>query len=181
MKNSWIEKLRKQRACLDGLAWASQYETDQEAWNACKRGNWMLWAWGRNCGNSGSESHRMLVLCAVECAKTSLKYIKDKEAKKVVKKSLKTTERWARGEESVTLEDVKSTADAAGTAAYNAGAGWYASAAWAAASAAWSVASYSSAAVAAAGYAAGYAAAREKTYKECADIIRSIQPLCPEW
>lgn len=38
MKNSWIEKLREQRACKEAIDWASQYETAQAAWDNCERG-----------------------------------------------------------------------------------------------------------------------------------------------
>jgi predicted nucleic acid-binding Zn-ribbon protein len=159
---NWIKKLRKQGACLDGLDWASEYPTAQEAWDACENANWMLWAWGRNCGKIGSKSHRQLVLACVECARTSLKYVKDKEVKKLVKKSLDTTERWARGEDGVTLEN----------------AGGYAAGAISAGYAAADAAVWTSRADAAAG--AG-AAAREKALKKCAGLIRKIQPLCPRF
>ncbi len=159
-KNTWIEKLRKQDACVEGISWASEQESPQAAWDACERGDWMLWAWGRNCGNSGSESHRKLVLCCVKCEKTGVKYVKDKEVKKLVKKSLKTTERWAKGEKGVTLEDVKKN-------------NIY----------------HSSAAIAATGVAAGaasgadvwYVASETTTLKESSDIIRTIQPNCPKF
>ncbi len=176
--NNWIEKLKEEGSCPKAIDWASDYKTPQAAWSACERADWMLWAWSRNCGKIGSKSHRRLVLCAVECARTDVKYIKDKEeVKKLVKKSLDTTERWARGEEGVTLEDVKSTADATADATAAAGAAGYAGYA----------ADAAAIAAAAAGYAADAAdaataiAAREKALKECADIIRTIQPDCPEF
>ncbi len=199
MKNNWIEKLKEQNACRDSLAWTSKQESPQAAWNACERGDWMLWAWGRNCGKVGSKSHRQLVIACVGCSRTSLKYVKDKEIKKLVKKSLDTTERWARGEEGVTLKDVENATDstwnadwsnagnaaayvsaAARSARYAAVAVTYSAAASAAASAVWTSR--------AAGYATGYAtdtdaaaAARTKALKKCADIIRTIQQKCPRF
>ncbi len=178
MKNNWIEKLRKQDACWEAIDWASDYKTPQAAWNACEDAEWMLWAWDRNCGKIGSKSHKKMILCCVEIAKNSVKYIKNKEVKMLVKKSLKTTERWASGEKSVTLEDVKNAAyaarypNAAGYAAYAARSARYA--AWAAAGAAdaWDAAGY-------AADAAGYAADAKK--KKYAKMIRTIQPLCPKF
>ncbi len=107
MSKNWIEKLEKQDACRPGILWASQYKSPQEAWNACEDAEWMLWAWGRNCGQRGSESHRMLVLACVKIARTSLKYIEDKEYKEIYKTCLNTTEKWAKREDGVTLADVK--------------------------------------------------------------------------
>ncbi len=187
----WIEKLKKSDACREGVAWASEQESAQAAWDACERGDWMLWAWGRNCGKQGSKIHRRLVLCAVECARTSLKYIEDKEVKKLVKKSLKATERWARGEEGVTLEDVRNAAWHTAACAAWAWAATDAAAYWSAADAAHyaacaaSDASDTDAARAAhyAAAAAHYAAATtiEKKLKKCAGIIRKLQPECPKF
>ncbi len=188
MKNNWYEKLKTQQACSAGLAWASNYINSQAAWNACNRGDWMLWAWSRNYGKIGSKSHRRLVLCCVEIAKTSVKYIKDKEFKRLVKKSLDTTERWARGgEKSVTLEDVKNAAAAVWSAAsYAAGAAGAAAAAAGAADAA--DARYAAGASAVAARSARAAAAgddsnvvKEKALKKFADMIRTIQSECPKF
>ncbi len=196
MTKTWIEKLKKQEACDESIAWAKEYPTAQAAWDACERGDWMLWAWDRNCGNSGSESHRMLVLCAVECVKTSLKYVKNKDVKKLIKKSLDTTERWAKGEEGVTLDDVKNAANAAANAAAAAGAAAGDDGTNSATDATWCVAyaavggdlDYAAAAAANTAYAAGdavaaadYRAARTKALKKCADIIRKIQQKCPRF
>ncbi len=184
MKNNWIEKLRKQDACEEAIDWASEQATPQAAWSACERGDWMLWAWSRNYGKIGSKSHRRLVLCAAECAKTSVKYIENKEVKKLAKKSLETTERWARGEEGVTLEDVKNAGKTV-AACYDTYAAYAAKAVVvsyattdAAGYAAWDAAD---AALYAADAAAAYSIAREKTLKECADIIRTLQPDCPKF
>ncbi len=177
---NWIKKLRKQGACDKGIDWASQFESPQEAWSACERGDWMLWAWGRNCGKRGSKSHRQLVLVCVECARSSVKYVKNEEIKKVIQKSLDTTERWARGEKTVSsLNDVKNAANAARSARYaDYAASRAADAACAAANAAWSAAWYAARAACAAADATG---TREcfKVYKEFSDMIRKIQPECP--
>ncbi len=165
MKNNWINKLKEEGSCPKAIDWASDYKTPQAAWNDCERGDWMLWAWSRNCGKIGENSHRMLVLCNVAIAKTSVKYIKNKEVKKLVKKSLETTERWACGEEGVTLEDVEKAAAAAWSAGYvaNTAAAWSAgyvantAAGYAANTAAWS-AGYAAVDNTAANYAADAAA-----------------------
>ncbi len=182
MRNNWIKKLREQGACTKGLDWASKQESAQAAWNACERGDWMLWAWSRNHGKQGSKSHRRLVLCCVEIAKTGVKYIKNKEAKKVIQKSLDTTKRWARGEEGVTLEDVE-----------NAGAdAWSFSASFDLASSEYADYTNVVANCAATGDASwtacfidyslyAHTISKEGIYKKCANIIRTIQPECPEF
>jgi hypothetical protein len=107
---SWIKELEKQSAiCEDGIAWASNYINAQAAWNACERGDWMLWAWSRNCGKRGSESHRGLVLACIAIARTSLKYIRNNKCKKACNNCLSITEKWAaRGEErEITLEEIR--------------------------------------------------------------------------
>ncbi len=183
-KNTWIDKLKEQEACEEAIDWASEQESAQAAWSACERGDWMLWAWGENCGKIGSKSHRFLVLACVECARTSLKYNKDKESKRLAKKSLETTERWARGEKEVTLEDVENVwyaaAGDAGAVAVNAATS-IAVNPGASSDAAHYASDAAHYAAGAAARAAGYAAAREKALKKCADIIRKIQPLCPKF
>ena len=139
----YIEKLEKLNACREAREDALKYKTSQELWDACKRGDWMLWLIDRLSGEPESEKRKKLVLAACQCARLSLKYVKEGETRPL--KAIETAESWARGE-SVTIEVVR-TASAA-YAAY--------SASTAASSAAY--AAYAASAAAAA-YAAAYAAA----------------------
>ncbi len=192
MKNNWIKKLEKTGSCPKGVAWASQYETAQEAWNACNRGDWMLWAWGENCKEDYSKSHKNMVLACVKISKKSIKYIENKEIEKLVKKSLDTTERWAKGEKSVSLKDIE---DSIPYSRYYDTA--YACRNHPAAVFAWRAYSATCSACYAGwtnpGDVAGDSArsicvalnrgvdVQDKALKGFADIIRNIQPLCPKF
>ncbi len=191
MKTTWIEKLKKTGPCQEGLDWASKYETAQEAWDACERADWMLWAWGENCKEDYSKSHKNMVLACVKISKKSIKYIENKEIEKLVKKSLNTTERWAKGEKGVTLKDIE---DGIQNSKYYDTA--YACRNHPAAVFAWRAYSATCSACYA-GWSASDVAGdsarsicvalnrgvdvQDKALKEFADIIRKIQPLCPKF
>ena len=96
----FIKRLEKQEACEEALEWAKGQKSKQSAWDNCHRADWMLWAWGHNVIQD-SKQHKQLVLACCACAKTGLKFIKDKQVKYLVKHSLATTEGWARGEKSI--------------------------------------------------------------------------------
>lgn len=55
--------------CGDGAKFASRYRTMAEAWDACPRADWMLWAYGRfpsygrDATNSADESSLRLFAC----------------------------------------------------------------------------------------------------------------------
>jgi len=189
------------------LKWLDTHTTTKTAWAACERGDWMLWLLGRLSGKPGSNARRKLVLCVCECARLAMKHVKKGEKRPL--KAIETAEAWARREGGVLLSDVqKSAASAAANAAtassytyaavYAAAsyayAASYAAVSAAANAAAASASSYTYAAVyAAASYAyaaasaaadasaayAAYAAARLKTLKHCADIVRKHYPNPP--
>jgi len=177
MKNH-IVYLKKLEACKEAVEWAKQFTTLQEAWDVCERGDWMLWLLGKKSGKPESKSRKKLVLAACKCARLSLKYVKKGEPRPL--KAIQTAEMWANGDISVSLQDVRNAADAAyavdaAYAAY-AAADAAAYAAYAAADAAAYAAYAADAADAAyAAYAAAYAA-RTKTLKKCASIVRKDYP-----
>ena len=39
----WVKALKRAGACREAVEWAGQYPTLQAAWDACERGDWMLW------------------------------------------------------------------------------------------------------------------------------------------
>ena len=43
MKKHWSDKLVKLDACKEAVIWAKDFPTVAEAWNACERGDWMIW------------------------------------------------------------------------------------------------------------------------------------------
>lgn len=63
IKEGWTEALSKLDCCYEALEWAEQFETFESAWNACTRGDWMLWL----VGTLGID-HKRLVLAACDCA-----------------------------------------------------------------------------------------------------------------
>ena len=150
----FYDKLKEMDACSDAVEWAKQFSSLQKAWDKCERGDWMLWLVGNMSHNV--KSRKKLVLCACECARLSLKYVKKGETRPVI--AIETAEKLVMGEASI--NEVRIAADAA----YGAAA--YAAAAYAA--------------YAAYGAAAYAAAARLKTLKKCADIVRKHYPKCPK-
>jgi len=111
----WIKTLKEMGACDDALKWAEQFDTKEEAWQACERGDRMLWVMGKLSGEPGSEKRKKLVLAVCECARLAPQGDARLQA-------LETAEAWARGENNVTLDDVRAAAYAASAAAAVAGA-----------------------------------------------------------
>ena len=166
-----IKKLKELHACREAVEWAGQFDTKQEAWDKCVRGDWMLWLLGKLSGDSDSDSRKELVTIACKCARLALKYVPEGEKRPL--KAIQTAEKWTHGK--ATLQQVRDAAydAAAAAAAYDAAAYAAAAAAYAAAAAA--------AAAAYAAYADAYAyaaaaAARKKILSQCADIVRECYP-----
>jgi len=181
-------------ACSEAVKWAGR-KTHKQAWETCKRGNWLLWI----AGKLGVD-RKTLVLAACACARTSLKYVPEGEDRPRI--AIETAEAWTRGE--ATIEQVRAAAHAASAAlaapaapAALAAASAAANAASAAASAAAHAASAAPAASAAASAAAHAASAAYAAYdagvagaaanaasaaaydaarKGMADIVRKIIP-----
>jgi hypothetical protein len=152
------DHLRTLDACHAAVTWAADYEDMQTAWDACPRGDWMLWYWGQVAsGEPMSDERRPLVLATCECARHALVCVPDGEDRPRI--AIETAERWARGE-AVTQDDLAGAVDAAWAAAYVA-------AAWAASTAAWAAATAYTAA-----YATDDAAA-------AAEIVRRHMPTPP--
>ena len=180
-----IDRLNELGACSEAIEWCRGREA---AWDACERGDWMLWLCGRLAGPPGSDSRKPLVLAACECARLSLHLVPAGEDRP--RRAIETAEAWCRGE--ATLDQVRRAATAAATAAGWA-AGWAAAdaaaaaaadAAYAAAAAAADWAPDAAAAAAADAAAAAVAAfvadaAFASTLKQCADIVRRHYPTCP--
>lgn len=111
----WTEQLIALNACPEAVEWARGYRSAQTAWDACERGDWMLWVCGRLSGPPESASRRKLVLTACACARTALRYAPADERRP--RSAILTTERWARGTHSVTLDMVRDAAASAASAA----------------------------------------------------------------
>ena len=169
----WIKELKKRRPCREALAWAKAYDSLEEAWQSCERGDWMLWYAGMLSGEPKSDARRKLVLVACQCARLMLKYVKAGENRPL--KAIETAEAWARRENNISLQqDVRDAAAYAANAAANAAYAAYAANAANAAANAANAANASNAAANAA-YAANAA-----TMKDCADIVRKYYPDAPQ-
>ena len=108
------DKIKYLNPCGDAVAWLDQQPSWEVAWAACPRGDWMLWLADRLSGEPGSDARRKLVLAACKCARLASPRIPPGEDR--LRVAIETAERWARGEEGVTLGDVHRDASAASAA-----------------------------------------------------------------
>ena len=146
-----ITHLGELNACESAVAWvkSTKCRSLEAAWRKCERGDWMLWYAGKKSGPVGDERRKKLVLAACECARLALPI-------------------WEKR-----YPDDKRVRDCIETAEK-----------WARNEATLEALQVSrrncySAAAAAAAAADAYAAARSKTLKECADIVRKHYPELP--
>ena len=121
----YIEYLENLNACSEPIKWSKQFETSQDAWENCERGDWMLWLLGKIAGKPGSDSRRKLVLCSAKCARTAWEWMPPEG-----KKAVCLAEKYGEGDKTITLKQLRIAACSAAEATYAA-----ASAASAAASA----------------------------------------------
>ena len=152
-----IKILKRLNACSEAVEDIAKYETAQEAWDDCNRGDWMLWLVGKLSGKPWSDSRKKLTLATCECARLAW----DKMPK-TSRRCIELFERWARGEK-ISKSQLKAA---------------YAAAAYAADTAA-AYAAYANAyAAATAAYAVATAAhtAYTKILAKCADIVRKHYP-----
>jgi len=172
MKTTKLEKLN---ACSDAIKWVSEQKNQQQAWDDCKRGDWMLWLLGKLSDEPESKKRKKLVLTACECARLSLHLVEDGEERPRI--AIETAEQWAIGKSTIdevwkavaAAYDVSDAAYAAASAAY---AAYAADAAYVAAAASAASAAYAYAPAAA-------ASAKEGILKQCADIVRKHYPKVP--
>ena len=124
-----IKHLKKLGACQEAVTFADNYPTMQKAWNACERGDWLLWLKGAKCRTL--KERRKLAFVSAQCARLALPvWNKAYPDDARVLGCLLACEAWSRGEIS---DDQLSFAGAAAgyageAAGYAAGAAW---AAWA--------------------------------------------------
>jgi len=155
------DELIKVDACEEGQKYAGKFATLQEAWDACERGDWMLWYAGKKTGEPCGDGRKKLVLACCEVARLALPYTEDAR----VLACIETAEKWAQGKASI--EEVQKARSAAAYAAAYAAYAAYAAA-------------YAAYAADAAAYAAYDDAARKKTLKAAADIVRKHYPIIPK-
>jgi len=153
----FVSLLKEKNACDEAIAFASSHKTAQDAWDACKRPEWMLWALDA-FGLSDAKKDRLFACWCVRNTpigdgRTTWDLLTDERSKNAVI----VAERFANGE--ANDEELAAARTAARTAAW--AAAWDAAGAAAGAAAgdaAWDAAGAAVAAGAAAGDAAGDAA-----------------------
>lgn len=152
-----IKLLNSLDACSEGIKFVSKYDSLESAWNACRRGDWMLWL-----AFKLKVPIKTLTLAKGLCANTVRHLMKDKRSIAAVDAAI------AFGRGKISEEELKKAASTA-----------YASYADAAAYASYAAAaSYASSAAAdAASYAAAYASyasANKTNQRQTADICRKV-------
>ena len=152
----WTKPFKAMGACMDAIDWCQLYDSLEDAWQVCKRGDWMLWLLEKVAGKPESKSRKLLVLTVCQCARLALPYVIEGDKRPL--RVIETVEAWARGENGVTLDDMRHA---------------YAYAAHAAV-----VAAYATYATDATD--ATYVAARLSALRHCADIVREFYPNAPK-
>ena len=151
--------LNQHDACSEGAAFAREFKTLSEAWDACERPDWLLWAY---CRKVKTPDSKQLRLFACWCARQNWHLLTDERSRKAVE----VAEAYANG--LATTEELTSARRAADAAAA------YAAYAYAAAKATYAYAAAADAADAAAAYA--YAAARRSARKAQAAQLKTMIP-----
>jgi hypothetical protein len=101
-----IDKLKSLNACEDAVNWASQFSTSQDAWDNCKRSDWMIWI----IDNQKWLPDKDLRLFAVRCARDVQHLMKDERSINAIN----VAERYANGEATtVELDAARAAARAA--------------------------------------------------------------------
>lgn len=125
MKTEHFNWLKYKFACGESIKWIEQnnIQSLEEAWNACERGDWLLWL----AQELGIEK-RKLVMCGALCAHTVVQYMEDARSRNAVRIAFL----WGRGK--ATDEQLEETRKDAEDAWIDEDAAW-AGAAWSAAAA----------------------------------------------
>lgn len=93
---AWIARYIPKDACTEGIQFASWYDTENEFWLACPRGDWMLWYVRKKSGLPGSDARRRLTLCSCECARLCLPFAaKGEDCSRL---AIEAAESWGRRE-----------------------------------------------------------------------------------
>jgi len=87
--------LKSLGACRGAVAWSAQFRGAQAAWEACDRGDWMLWLLARRMGDIRGEKHRRLVKLACACVRLALN--READGQGGIGMILQAVEGWADG------------------------------------------------------------------------------------
>jgi hypothetical protein len=182
MKTTFADWLKSKGACTEGYS-AHSHQTEQEFWNNCERGDWMLWVVKNKYPEEGWPDHKTLAMISCRFARRVLKYVPKGEDRPRL--AIEAAEKWIENPTEENRYAANAAANAAYAAARAAAVNAASAAADAAASAAYTAARAAAVNAANAVYAAytaytaytsadAYAAAAER--KVQADIIRELWP-----
>ena len=68
-----LKQLRKLEACAEAVEWVGKRDL-ATAWAECERADWLLWLAGNMAGELRWPSRKEVILTAIECGRTSLRY-----------------------------------------------------------------------------------------------------------
>lgn len=113
MKIEHLNWLQTNKACNPSIQWIEEknIQSLEEAWNACERGDWLLWM-----ATKLKVNKRKLVLCAALCAHTVVQRMQDARSRDAVRVAFL----WGRGK--ATDEQLSSARKAAWAATGGSGA-----------------------------------------------------------
>jgi len=57
--SNWTRGLTLLGACEEAIEWCKKYESLEDVWQVCERGDWMLWLAGRILGEPESDSRTL--------------------------------------------------------------------------------------------------------------------------
>jgi hypothetical protein len=103
--------IKENNACSDGAAFAEKFTTLAEAWDACERADWLLWAYVRKVKEQDLKALRLF---ACWCARQNWHLLTDERSRTAVE----VAERFATGQATaLELADARKAAYAAAAAA----------------------------------------------------------------
>ena len=188
-KLSITTKLKRLGACEEAVTFSKGFKSAQTAWDACERGDWMLWLIGRKITCAPwTDGRKKILACAMDCAETA-KNLWPAAKRDAIAGHMTTLRRWIKGKATTdeAIEARQGLHDGGGTAAAG---DIYADAACDAVGAvagddvhesAYYAVAYYAVAYAAAAYGAGpKEAGRIKILKRCAVIVRKHFPKPPK-
>ena len=88
-KNKLVNILENLDACDDSLEWLSGVNSLQQAWDECKRGDWMLWI----LANLKAD-RKKVVLSACGCARLSLRFNPDERVLHAIEYNTQRKRKW---------------------------------------------------------------------------------------
>ena len=99
-------EISKYNPCREAIQFRAKYDSFEEAWNACERGDWMLWL-----AHQIKVDLRVLTLAKGRCAELVIDLLEDERSIKAIKIAI------AFGEGKATRKELDDAADAANAAA----------------------------------------------------------------